>query len=128
MKIFKILLFCLFLTGCLTAHQRPSKVILLPEERIFTLPAGQEINVLLDKKPIAITFPEDMKIVSPTTLVRQEVRLADAMLKKVKADSEKKKLIGIFGSILAILAAALGIFFKAKSWFPKKITTTIEGK
>jgi hypothetical protein len=94
-------------------------VILLPEERIFSVPAGQKIAVTLDKKPIEMTFPEEMKLVSPTVLVRQEEKLNNAMLDKVKADAESKKKITLWGSIFAILAAALGIFFKMKRWIPK---------
>jgi|GEM_PF-2965385 len=110
-------LFCL--VGCSSLIAKTPKVILLPEERIFTVPAGQEISVLLDKKPLTMTFPEDMKLTSPTVLVRQEIKLNDAMLKKTKADSEKKAMMGIFGSILTVIAAGLGIFFKTKSWIPK---------
>jgi hypothetical protein len=100
----------------------------LPEERIFTVTAGQKITVQLDKKEMAMTFPDDMKLCSPTVLVRQEEKLNNAALDKAKANGDKKTVLTIVGSILAILAAGLGIFFKAKSWFPKKITASIETK
>lgn len=105
--------------GCASWIIHPQKVILLPEERIFTVPAGKETSIMLDGKPMMMTFPEDMKLVSPTLLVRQEQRLNNAMLDKIKANSDRNKKLGIIGSILAALAAGLGIFFKMKSWLPK---------
>ena len=133
MKRYKMLysaILLILLCGCLTARQAPSRVVLLPEERIFTIPSGQEIKVLLDKKEMTMTFPEDMKLVSSTTLVRQESRLNDALLNKVKANSDRKKLLGIIGSLLTALVFGLGLAFKAKPWslFPKKITATVESK
>jgi hypothetical protein len=113
------------MSGCASLIARPGKVILLPEERIFTVQAGQEIAVMLDDKPMKMTFPDDMKLVSPTVLVRQEAKLNDEMLKNTKASAENKKKLGIIGSIFAALAAGLGIFIQAKKWFPSKITTTI---
>jgi hypothetical protein len=83
------------------------------------LPAGQEVNIFLDGKPLKMTFPQVMKITTDEELVRKEAKLNDALLNKVKADGDKQKMMTIFGSILAILAAALGIFFKMKSWVPK---------
>lgn len=124
-KMLCIAILCLSLTGCASLISRPPQVVLLPEERIFSVPAGQVIKVELDKKPMEMTFPYDMKLVSPTVLVRQEEKLNNEMLKSIKATSEANKKIGIVGSIFAMLAAGLGIFFKAKKWFPSKITTTI---
>jgi hypothetical protein len=88
----------------------------LPEERIFTVPGGQKIAVTLDKKPMEMTFPNDMKLVSPTVLVRQEEQLNNALLGKVKADKSKVATIGLLGSILAILGAVIGLF--RKKWWP----------
>lgn len=118
-KIF--LLSCVLLCGC-TTLMAPKKVVLLPEERIYTLPAGQEISVLLDGKPLKMTFPEDMKIVSSTTLVRQESRLNDALFKKIKSDSDKKKLLGILGSLSGALMFGLALALKSKIRLPKKVT------
>jgi len=95
-------------------------VILLPEERIFTVPAGQKLTVLLDKKPLDMTFPEDMKLCSPTVLIRQEERLNNETLKGIQANSKNKATWGIVGSILAILASFLGLF-------RKKIFPSIKG-
>ena len=114
-----IVLTCLLLSGCSSWIAHTPKVILLPEERIFTVPAGQEIKVYLDHKELSMIFPEDMKLVSPTVLVRQEEKLNNETLKNIKASSEKGKMLGIIGSIIAAIAAGLGIFLKMKSWKPK---------
>ena len=113
-----IIALCLTLSGCASLISRTPKVVLLPEERIFTVKQGQEITVYLDHKEMSMTFPEDMKLVSTTVLVRQEEKLNNALLDKIKADSGKKKFLMIFGSILGILAFGLGIFFKMKKWTP----------
>ena len=117
-------------SGCASLIARPGQVIVLPEERIFTVVAGQPVKVVLDKKPMDMTFSHDMKLVSDTVLVRQEEKLNNAMLGKVKADSDKKKTVTIFGSILALLASIGGIAFsgKLKNLIPKKIVTTVESK
>lgn len=107
------------LTGCASWIVRPTKVVLLPEERIFTVPAGQKIAVTLDNKPMEMTFPDDMKLVSPSVLVRQEMKLNEAAIDKAKVAAENTKKMTLWGSIAAILAAALWIFFKMKSWLPK---------
>ena len=91
-------------------------MVLLPEERIFTIPGGQEVKVYLDHKEMMMTFPEDMKLVSPTVLVRQEEKLNNALLDKIKSDAGKKKALGIFGSILGILVFGLGIVFRKNLW------------
>ena len=109
----------MYMCGCASWIVRPQQVILLPEERIFTVPGGQKIAVTLDKKPMEMTFPYDMKLVSPTVLVRQEEKLNNEMLKNVKASADNNKKLGIIGSIFAALAMGLGIFFKMKSWKPK---------
>ena len=126
-KILLIALLCATLCGCASLIARPPQVILLPEERIFTVPAGTEINVTLDKKPIKMTFPEDMKLVAPTVLVRQEEKLNNETLNSIKAKADADKKVGIIGSICAIFAACAGIFFKMKSWLPK-IKANVEVK
>ena len=110
----------LFLSGCAALNSSTvgtSSAVLLPEDRIFTIPAGQTINVQLDKKPVTLTFPGDMKLVSPTVLVRQEQQLNDAILAKTKADKQKNQNMGIMGAIFAALAAGMGVWFKAGAWF-----------
>lgn len=110
---------CLMLCGCASLITKSSdKVVVLPEERIYTLPAGQEVTMNYDGKPITLSFKEDMKIVSSTVLVRQEMRLNEEALKASKAKEEANKKLGIIGSIFACLAAGLGIFFKMKQWKP----------
>ena len=91
-------------------------MVLLPEERIFTVPAGQKIAVNLDKKPMEMTFPYPMKFVSPAVLVRQEEKLNNALLDKVKANKAQVATFGIIGSILTILATVVGLF--RKKWWP----------
>jgi len=118
-KLLIIAVLCLTLCGCASWIVRPTKVVLLPEERIFTVPAGQKIAITLDKKPMEMTFPEDMKLVSPTVLVRQEEKLSKAALDSAKVSSENSKKITFWGSMAAILAGAIGIFLRMKSWLPK---------
>lgn len=112
--------------GCASLIVRPPKVILLPEERIFTVKAGQNITVYLDHKEMSMTFPEDMKLVSPTVLVRQEERLNNETLKGIQTNAKNKTTWGIVGSILAILGGIVGIIFR-KSFWPK-IKGSIEVK
>lgn len=119
-KILALVLVSLMLSGCASWIVKPSKVILLPEERIFTLVAGTPVKVELDKKPMDITFPHDMKVVSSEVLVRQEAKLNDAVLGKDKAEKGKKGAMAVFGSILALITAVFGAF--KKPWLPKKVT------
>lgn len=133
MRIYKyiyinILLLVIFGTiGCSSWIARTQKVVLLPEERIFTVPAGQTIAVELDGEPQEMTFPEDMKLVSSTVLTRQEIEKNEKVLKDAKASASKKKTISIIGSILTLGVFGLGIVFKMKSWFPK-IKANVEVK
>lgn len=107
-KIFLIFFLSFILSGCLAQKSVTIReVVLLPEDRIYTVPAGQKIDVLLDNKPLAMTFPSDMKLVSPTTLVRQEIKLNNETLAKIKAEGNTKKIAGIAGSLLAAIS---GIF------------------
>lgn len=121
---YKILLLCFLLAGCaltratVTVHD----VVLLPEERIFTVPAGQLINVELDGKPMQMTFPHPMKLVYESVLVRQEERLNDQILKTAKADKDKRQAIGIFGSVISAIAGALWIWARRRR--PVKINAT----
>jgi len=127
-KYVSLIYIFILLSGCLTARQAPSKVILLAEDKIYTLPAGQEANVLLDGKPLKMTFPQDMKIMTSETAVKKEIALNDAELKKIKADGEKKKMWGIIGSLITAIMFGLGLAFKAKLWTPKKVSITAEAK
>jgi hypothetical protein len=105
------------LQGCASWIIRPGKVILLPEERIYSLPAGQEVTVTLDNKPLKMVFPETMKVVSPTVLVRQEQKLNNAVLDKAKANSDRNKTLGLAGGIIGIIGSIAGaIFFKKIKW------------
>lgn len=105
------------LTGCASWLVSPQKVVLLPEERIFTIPAGQKISVLLDKKPLDMTFPYDMKLVSPSVLVRQEQQLNDTMFKKIKAENRNQGILSFLTVIFSFVSGALAL------WFKNKVTT-----
>jgi hypothetical protein len=103
----KLLLFlglCL-LSGCALTRQTVTihDVVLLPEERIFSIPAGQLINVELDGKPMQMTFPHPMKLVYESVLVRQEEKLNNQIMKTTKATKQKNQIIGIIASILGIV-------------------------
>ena len=110
-KLLVVVSVLLVLTGCITQGTVTiRKVVLLPEDRIFTIPAGQEISVQLDKKSLDLVFPQDMKLVSPSFLVRQEEFLNTAMYNTVKANASRNKYLIIFGSVFAFLAVvALGV-------------------
>lgn len=108
-----------FLSGCalIRSAQIPTpQAVLLPEDRIFTVKAGTEIDsLILDGKPVGkIMFPGDMKLVSPSLLVRQQEQLNNALFDKIKADKNSSQALTIFGSIMALLASLAGVWFKAK--------------
>jgi hypothetical protein len=126
-KIIMVGVSIIFLSGCASLIAKPPQVVLLPEDRIFTVSKGTPISVKLDGKQMDMTFPHDMKLVSSTVLVRQEEKLNNEMLKSVKANADKNKAMGIAGSIFAILAAGVGIIFKTRKWLPN-IKANVEVK
>lgn len=101
-------------------------VVLLPEERIFTVPEGQVLNVTLDGKPMQMTFPHPMKLVYESVLVRQEEKLNKEILKTAKADKEKKQMAGLAGSAISALAAGLWVVARRKKLI--KIEGNIKGE
>jgi len=109
-----ILLPLLFALGCTSWMVKTPKVILLPEERIFTIPAGQQIDVLLDKEPLSMTFPGAMKLVSPTMLVRQETELNEATFKKIKAENKNKGIMGFLTVLFGAISGIVGLVVKNK--------------
>ena len=117
-RVIIVCMICGLLSGCASLIVRPQKVVLLPEERIWTIPAGQEVKLHLDGKETTIIFPYDMKVVSSEVLVRQEQKLNNAALDKIKAGADRNKLLGIIGSIFAAIAGIVGIIFR-KSFWPK---------
>ena len=125
LKFASVLVLLTAISGCASLIQRPPKVILLPEERIFTVKAGQTMTVYLDHKEMGMTFPEDMKLVSPTVLIRQEERLNNETLKGIQANSKNKATWGIVGSILAILGGIIGMFRK-KIWPNIKLNAEVK--
>ena len=108
------------LSGCASWVVQPQKVVLLPEERIFTIPAGQTIDVLLDKEKLTMTFPYDMKLVSPAILVRQEQQLNDATFKKIKAEKKNSGIMAVLTAIFGAIGGIITIWVKNKATAPKK--------
>lgn len=118
-----LILLNFFIFGCSTAPTYIS-----PENRIYTIEAGTKIPLSIDGKKMDMTFDRDMKVVSTEVLVDIEVKANEKALNKSKLAQEKGKVIGIFGSGLLLLAGIVGIIFKSKSWFSKKIIGNIEVK
>ena len=115
------LILAVWISGCASLVAKTPPPVLLSDDKIYTVPAGQEIAVELDHRPMKLTFPAPMKLMSIDRAIRDEQEKNDAMLNKVKAGAEKKGLMTIIGSILGILASAFGIFFavKIKGIWPK---------
>ena len=116
MKNYKILIIALLFSGCALARTSVGvrEVVLLPEERIFTVPAGQVINVELDGKPMEMTFPNPMKLVYESVLVRQEEKLNNQILKTARANKKKGDMMKILGSAIGGLASILWIVARRK--------------
>ena len=128
--IMKKLLFSILLIGmCGCALTRSSvtihDVVLLPEERIFTVPAGQLINVELDKKPMQMTFPQPMKLVYESVLVRQEEKLNNQILKSAKVQKQRNDAMKIAGSGIGGLASILWIVARRKKLVNIDTTTKV---
>ena len=118
MKKLTLLLMVVLVMGCTASTVTVRDVVLLPEDRIYTVPAGQVIKVELDGEPLEMTFPTDMKLVHYSVLVRQEEDLNEAILRKKKAEKKEAQRTGILGSILGILGAittAIVSYNKGKS-------------
>ena len=105
MKVKIIFCVLLFVSGC--AFTRASvgvnDVPLLPEDMIYQVVAGQAVNVLSDKKQIALTTTDRMVITYQDNLVRQNERLNKAALKKTL----KGVAIGAVVPILIIIGQIL---------------------
>lgn len=99
------------LVGC--ASQK--HIILLPEDRIYTAPAGKPMSLLLDGKAVDITFSKDMKVVDPTTLVRQEENLNKETRKRVKTEKSRNKMVGALGGIIALITSVFTYLNKKKN-------------
>ena len=115
MKKILLLLCVVSFMGCASWIVPPQKVVLLPEERIFTIPAGQMIDVLLDKKKISMTFPYDMKLVSPAILVRQEQNLNNTVLKKIKAEKKNGNFMTAMTAVFGAISGIFGVWAKNKA-------------
>jgi len=117
----------LFMAGCAVTRATVAihDVVLLPEERIFTVPAGQVLNVTLDGKPLQMTFPHPMKLVYESVLVRQEEKLNNEILKTAKAEKDKTKMMGMAGSAISALAGLVWIVARRKK---VKIEGSLKGE
>jgi len=116
-----ILLLCIIsCMGCASWVVQPQKVVLLPEERIFTVPAGQVIDVLLDKEPLSMTFPSDMKLVSSSVLIRQEQNLNTETFKKIKAEKKNSNIMAVLIAVFGAISGIIGIWVKNKATKPKE--------
>lgn len=103
------------LVGCTPVTTKLNPAILLPEDRIYTVPAGQQIKVTLDGKPLDMVFPLPMKLVSADVLIRQEQKANEDLSKATKASADKNKWIGIFGALAAIIPAGMAAYSKVKA-------------
>jgi hypothetical protein len=108
-----VILTAVMLAGCKTIVTQRD-VVLLPEDRIYTVPAGTKMQLSLDKKDLGeLAFPYDMKVVHASILERNEQQLNDLAFAKVRADKESAKRTGIIGGILSIVGAIAGIWGKS---------------
>jgi len=126
-KLALYIMVSLFITGCAATRATVAihDVVLLPEERIFTVPAGQVLNVTLDGKPLQMTFPHPMKLVYESVLVRQEEKLNNEILKTAKAEKDKTKMMGMAGSAISALAGLVWIVARRKK---VKIEGSLKGE
>ena len=113
-KLMLVLLLLVSIAGCASWIVQPQKVVLLPEERIFTVPAGQKIDFLLDKKPLSMTFPYDMKLVSPAVLVAQEQKLNDATFKQISAEKRNSGILQFLTVLFGACGGAIALWLKNK--------------
>ena len=100
-------LFLLLLCGCVLFRNSvvPSKVVLLPEDKIYTLKQGTPVELTLDNKSIGnITFSCDMKVVHPSILVSQ------AEKENVKKLNSPKQ-INILAGVVVLFFIALNYFY-----------------
>lgn len=119
-KLLFVIPIVILLTGCASWVVQPQKVVLLPEDRIFTVPAGQKIDVILDKKPLSMTFPNDMKLVSPTLLVRNEQQLNDATFKKINAEKKNSGIMTFLTVLFSAIGGIVALWAKNKVTKPKE--------
>ena len=107
-----LILIPLLLCGCSALQVKTPHPVVLQEDRVYTLPAGQEVNVEFDHKPMKLTFPEPMKITTIDHILKEEKMKDNAVLDKSKADKSRNKWVGILGSLLALGAGGSGVLLK----------------
>lgn len=131
MTIYKRFAFCillLFVAGCALSRSTVAihDVVLLPEERIFTIKEGTVIPLVLDGKEMNMSFPYPMKLAYESVLIRYEDEKNKEILKVAKAQKEKKQMAGIAGSVISALGAGLWIIARRKKLI--KIEGNIKGE
>lgn len=124
--LFSILL--ISICGCAIARSTVAihDVVLLPEERIFTIKEGTVIPLVLDGKEMNMSFPYPMKLAYESVLIRYEDEKNKEILKVAKAQKEKKQMAGIAGSVISVLGAGLWIIACRKKLI--KIEGNIKGE
>jgi hypothetical protein len=100
---------CILLSGC-------TKVpfIVQEKDKIYTIKSGAEVLVYYDNKPIKKIFESDMFVVDKDILIGDAAQAIDNQINKVALEAKVKRIAGIVGSILAVLAMVLAIFIKTK--------------
>lgn len=95
------------LTGCARFQIATPKAVVLEDDKIYTLKAGQTVGVVRDGKDMEITFSNDKVIVSPNTINDYEKKACIATQKQVKAEASKSKILTVLGGI-STFAGGLG--------------------
>lgn len=115
------------ISGCASFVAKVPPTVLLQDEKIYTVPAGQKISVELDHKPMELVFPYPMKLMSIDRAIRDEQMKNDAALKAVSADAKNKKMFGIVATIIGIIGSIFGIvFFKKIKWPTFKLNAEVK--
>jgi len=105
------------LTGCALA---PRNVVVTADDKIYTLPAGQQVSLLLDKKPVNMTFQTPMVVSSADTFIACQEKLNNAQLDKTAAKKVSSTWLGIIGSLLSLIVAGLFAWKKIGTKPPSK--------
>jgi len=117
-KTIALTLMLLLLTGCssLSFFDKPSPVFLQEEDRYFTLPAGTPVSLELDGKKVDMVFPYQMKIVSPSKLVKNEDRLNNALAERLKFKKEKNTWMKVITPALGIIFTIVTLLIRRKKF------------
>lgn len=108
-RITLVLTLAILLSGCIK-----TPFIIQEKDKIYTLKSGAEVLVYYDNKPLKKIFPNDMFVVDKDILIGDAAQAIDNQLNKVALESKVKRIAGIVGAILAVLAGVIAIFLKTK--------------